>query len=64
MEGQIQQYKGMEQFLIQNGMIPKEDDEPQARVTVKKMVPALEQQADAEEPENQTREKPVPCPDT
>jgi hypothetical protein len=63
LEGQIQQYKGMEQFLIQNGLIPKEDDDLKARVTVKKRVPALDQQADADQPENQTREKPVPCPD-
>ena len=63
MEGQIQQFKGMEQFLIQNGLIPKEDEELKARVTVKKRIPAAHQQADAEEPENQTREKPVPCPD-
>ena len=61
---QIQQYKGMEQFLIQNGLIPKEDEELKARVTVKKRVPALDQHADAEEPENQTREKPVPYPDS
>ncbi len=64
LEVQIQQYKGMEQFLIQNGMIPKEDEELKARVTVKKRIPAAHQQADAEEPENQTREKPVPCPDS
>ena len=63
LEGQIQQYKGMEQFLIQNGLIPKEDEELKARVTVKKRIPVSNQQADAEEPENQTREKPVPCPD-
>ena len=63
LEGQIQQYKGMEQFLIQNGLIPKEDEELKARVTVKKRIPVSNQQADAEEPENQTREKPGPCPD-
>jgi hypothetical protein len=63
MEVQIQQFKGMEQFLIQNGLIPKEDVELKARVRVKKLLPAFDQQADAEKPENQTREKPVPCPD-
>jgi hypothetical protein len=63
MTGHIEQYRGMEQFLIQNGLIAKEDDELTPRVRVKKLVPALDQQADADKPENQTREKPVPCPD-
>ena len=63
LQGQIQQFKGMEPFLIQNGLIPKEDEELKARVTVKKRLPALDQQADADEPENRTREKPVPFPD-
>ena len=60
---QISQYQGMEQFLIQNGIIAKEKEAaeaklPKARVRrqlIKAAVPA-----DAVEPENQAREQLAP----
>ncbi len=66
MQGQFNQARGMEQFLIQNGLLPKDDIEN--NFPIPRIDPSIEIVADAESPENvgsgkQPEEKSVPCPD-
>ena len=61
MQQQFNQYRGMEQFLIQNGLIPKEDGEVKVlKARVRRQLTQLDVPANAAEPENRPREQPVP----
>ena len=64
MQAQFNQYRGMEHFLIQNGLIPKDDDEIKLlKAPDQGIMQPAENPADAAIPENQTTEQPVPCPE-
>jgi len=58
---QFNQYRGMEQFLIQNGLIPKEDVEVKVlKARVKRQVVRVNKPADAIQPENRIPDQPAP----
>jgi hypothetical protein len=69
MEAQFNQARGMEQFLIQNGLLPKKEvDDILIMADVEQPAVQSEPAADAEIPENvnsekKPEEKSVPCPD-
>jgi len=55
------QYRGMEQFLIQNGLIPKEEAEVKVlKAKVRRQVTRASKPADAAEPENRTSDQSAP----
>ena len=53
---QFNQYRGMEQFLIQNGLLPKEDDSLADPEALKENFVDVAPEADAENPENLVRQ--------
>lgn len=54
-QAQINQYRGLEQFLIQNGLIPKEEGEVRVlKARVRRQLMQVSTPANAVEPENQS----------